>query len=251
MNITRLALFSAVVCMTFSSAAIAQPPGRGPGGGFGGGPGRGGELGLLFDERVREELEIVDSQVEELRGLMDGMRNKMREMFSGLRDLSQEEREAKFAELREKAASAREEIQEQVNGVLLDHQVERLKQIAFQRQLQGGVDGFTSDRVGEALNITEAQREKLEGMREELEAEYREKLAKIREELREKVLSVLDSSQRAKLEELTGEPFDFGRGQGGPQGRPGQGRPGGGGPAQGGRRPGGPGGQRDGQRRAS
>ena len=124
-----------------ASVVEAQPGrgfGRGPGGrGFGGSD---ANLQLLFDEEVRKELEIVDSQVEKLRELSNKVRGesqeRMREMFSGFRDLSEEERREKFGEIREKMQKYAQEVEKQIGEVLLPHQMDRLKQIALQSRLR-------------------------------------------------------------------------------------------------------------------
>ena len=43
------------------------------------------ELSLLGNQKIQEELELVDDQVEEIKELGDEMRTSMREMFNGLR----------------------------------------------------------------------------------------------------------------------------------------------------------------------
>jgi Spy/CpxP family protein refolding chaperone len=214
-----------------TSSALAQP-GRGPG--FGG-----GSMFMLMNESIRKELEIVPEQEAKLRELGEKMRDEMREAFSGLRDLSREEREAKFAEMREKGRERMEAYQAQVDDILLDHQKTRLKQLRVQMQMRrGGVaGGLASEELANELGITEEQKKRLAEVREEVEKETQEKMRKIREEAREKILGVLTPQQRQKLEEMTGEEFEyqpqFGgrRGGGGPGGRGpgGRGGPGGGG----------------------
>jgi len=215
MSVSRLASAVCVVVTLISATAFAQPgggrgPGGGPGGGRGPGGGGGGGLELLMREDVRKELEIVDSQYEELRGLGDEMRDEMREMFSGLRDLSQEERQEKFAELREKMAESREKIQDKVDDILLPHQRDRLKQLSVQSQMRRGTSaGLSSPAIVEELDISEEQLEKLREAAAKAQEELNEKVAKLREEAKEDILKVLTPSQRKKLEELTGEPYEF------------------------------------------
>lgn len=218
-----------------TSSALAQPGRGGPG--FGG-----GTMFMLMNESVRKELEIVPEQEEKLRELGEQMRDEMRQAFSGLRDLSPEEREAKFAELREQGQKRMEEFQAKVDGVLLEHQKTRLKQLRVQMQMRrGGTSGaLASEELAKELGITEEQKKRLEELREEVQKEVEEKMQKVRDEAREKLLSVLTPQQRKKLEEMTGEPFEYqsqfgGRGRGpggrGPGGRGpgGRGGPGGGG----------------------
>jgi hypothetical protein len=93
----------AIAVLSMSSVAFAQRGRGGPGGGgglFGGGQTNG--LDLLGDENVRKELDLVDDQIAKLQEVGGKMRDEMRAAFEGfdfqgLRDLSEEERNAKFA----------------------------------------------------------------------------------------------------------------------------------------------------------
>ena len=222
-----------VACAT--TMAMAQPGGGrgGPGGRgvFGGGGGfGGGGLMLLQDENVRKDLGVTDDQMKKLEGVQEKIRGEIGELFQGLRDLSDEERQAKFAEIQKKMTEITDAAQKEV---LLPKQIDRLKQISIQSRLnRGGTsDALASDELAKELGITDAQKEALKKAQEEAEAEMREKMTKLRDEARQKVLSVLTADQQAKLKKLTGETIQFAPPQfGGPGGR---GGPGGGG--QGGR----------------
>lgn len=239
-------------------ATWAQPPqgGRRPGGivlgGFGGGPGGpGGGLGegmLLSNEQVQKELELTTEQVADLGKLRESQQTQMRESFSGLRDLSEEERRAKFEELRPKLEAAQKESREKLLEILLPHQQERLKQISLQLRGPAAID---DPEVASELKITDEQKEKLastrETLREKMQALFREgaggegmreKFQALRKENEEALLGVLTAEQRERLEKLKGEKFEldmsqFGRGPGGPAGgrfggrRPGGEQPGG------------------------
>ena len=222
--------------------------------------GRGASLMLLMSKQVQKELEIVDEQKEKLQKLADEamqeMREGMRERFAGLRDLPDEERRAKFDEIRKEMEGRAEKMMKKVEEVLLPHQIDRLKQI--QLQMQGG--SVTSNpKVAEELKLTEEQKEKLRKIRDELQEkmrgfgekfrglrdlegeareakikELREEITKLRKEGEEKALAVLTGEQRAKLEKMIGKKFEFdwsqmrrGRGRGGRPGGEGGGRPGG------------------------
>ncbi len=116
-----------------ADSAFAQPGGRGRGGRGGGGGfgGQGGATNLLQDENVRKELDLVDEQIGKLREIADKMQEDMRAQFQGfdfgsLRDLSEEERNARFAEMRKKGEEVAASAQKEIDGVLLPHQRERL-----------------------------------------------------------------------------------------------------------------------------
>jgi hypothetical protein len=235
-----LSSMSVIAVCLLAAVALAQPPGgpgRGPRGGFGGGPpmmGPGGGTGLelLFSPDVREEIELVEEQEEQLRDLQNKMRDGMRSVFTEIRDLPEEERrDAMMARMQEQ----QESIKKEMESILLDHQLERLKQLQLQSQLQGGAaNALASNDVREALGLTDEQLEEMRQVASEAEAELREQIRKATEEARSKVLDVLTAEQRAKWEQMTGASFNFQNrgpfGGGGPGGRFGRG----GGPPPGG-----------------
>lgn len=221
--------------LILSSVAMAQPGGgRGGFGGFGGGTSR---TGLLGEEYIQKELELVPDQVEKIKAISTESQAETRKLFEGLRDLSDEERRAKFQELQGKMTEARDATAKKVNEVLLPHQKTRLDQLVVQSSMRfGGLSGaFSRDEIAKALNITDEQKTKLTEVSEKVNKELDEKISKLRDEARRQViLEVLNPEQRAQFEKMVGEPFKFpaqtggfgGRGQGGPGGR-GQGGQGG------------------------
>ncbi len=220
-----------------ADSAYGQPGGRGGrGGGFGGGGfggGGGGATALLQDENVRKELDLVDEQISKLRDVAEKMQEDMRAQFQGfdfgsLRDLSEEERNARFAEMRKKGEEVAASAQKEVDAVLLPHQRERLKQLMVQSTMRFGADrALTSGTLAEELGITEEHKEALAKKQEEVQAAMQEKLAKIRQEAQDDLLSVLTPTQQAKLKSMIGQPFTFSQpqfgGQGGGGGRGGRG----------------------------
>jgi Spy/CpxP family protein refolding chaperone len=210
--------FALLLCVS----ASAQPPG-GPGG-FGGPFGGGGMLGLIMRDEVHQELQLVDEQVDQITTIAeearDQMRNEIRELFGQMRDLSDEERRARFGEIREQFEAMNAELEGRLKKVLLPHQFERLKQIDLQvRVQQRGASALTTGELAEALQLSDEQRAKLEKRAEEVQQELRDKMRELQLEARNKLLEVLTPEQRAKLEEMMGDAFQlqddgrrFGRG---------------------------------------
>ncbi|MEM7457515.1 MAG: hypothetical protein AAF456_24490 [Planctomycetota bacterium] len=233
-NRTNLIAFLAVVmALTVTQSALAQGRGGQRGGGWMRG---GGNLGLLQDESVQGELELMDDQIEELTIMRDEFRQEMMDTFRDFRNLNEDERQDLMDEMRERAS----EMEDEANAVLLPHQVDRLKQLGFQRNAsRGGVGGLAgNDQLVEALGITEEQQEAMVAAAEEAAQKLEEKIADLRKQAQDEVLAVLTEEQREKFNELMGEPFQFSQDRGGFQqrgggdrgGREGQGRrgPGGG-----------------------
>ena len=202
----------ALMMFGFVSQADAQ---RG-GGGVRGGREQTNELSLLSNEKIQEELELVDDQVEEIKELGDEMRASMREMFSGLResmsDATNEERREMWGGMQEEMQTRYKELQPKIESVLLPAQVQRLAEIKLQATVRRS-GGLTSERGSQALKEQldisdeqlEAMKEKAEKVRESLAT----KIEKLRKEAEAEVLSVLDTEQREKYEELMGETYDI------------------------------------------
>ncbi len=171
---------------------------------------------LLANEKVREELEIVDDQMAELEGLQEDIRNEMREMFGGMRDSTEEERQ----EMMKDAQERMKEYQTKVDEILLPQQQSRLKQLMLQSQSRGRLGGgLLSDTVKEELNITDEQAEKVTTAAEEAQKEMDAEVQKLRRAAEDKILSVLSSEQQQKYRDMVGESFDFGQfGMGGGRG---------------------------------
>lgn len=244
------AMFVAFLVLSFGSGVTAQPPGGGPGGfggfggpggpggigGFGMGPG-GGTMGLLLRQDVRDELELIDSQVEELTKIRDGLMEQFRGLMAPDENLSMQDRIRQGREMMEKA---QEDMEQKLGQVLLPHQKRRLEQLNNQMALRGGFfRGLTSEQLAEDFNITAPQRERLRTKAEQLEAELRQKIAELRKQAQSELLKELTPAQQAQVRERFGEPFDFQRMEMPQFGRGGGAGFGGGGPGAGG--PGGPG----------
>lgn len=188
-----------------SSDVSAQPGGRR--GGFGG-PGGGGGLELLFRDDIREEIELVDEQMDEIREAGEEMRQSMRSVFQDAQDLPEDERRDFF---REKMQEGQEQMQVKLKEILLDHQFKRLEQLALQTRLQrgGAANALESDELRDKLNITEDQMAEMQLLAEEAQEELQKKIQEATLEARNKVLSVLTPEQRATFDEMVGEEYQF------------------------------------------
>jgi hypothetical protein len=223
----RIAGVAVLAMMLLASVAMAQPgqgqarrPRQGgPGGGFfGGGPM--GKVMLLMQEDVREHLDLLDEQLEDLQAAQ-------REMMQSMRN-------------REDREGAIRNLEKTIGEVLLPHQSKRLEQLAMQQAMRGG-RGLLSDDMVAKLKITDAQKEKIQSRQEQIRDELRQKIAELQKQYEDKILEELTAAQRAQLKTMVGEPFDFStrqRGFGGFGGIGGRGGAGGAG-EPGGRRPGG------------
>ncbi len=215
---------------TVAQAQTPQGPGRG-GPGMMGRSGGGSPLMLLRLEQVQKELELVDEQKQKLQTLGEETMKKMREQFAGMRDLAEDERRAQYEKLREKMQEQTKELEKKVEGILLPHQIDRLKQIQLQIQ---GSRALADEKVVEALGITEEQKTKFneirDAMRQKMQGvgakfrelrdleedqrrakseELRARMREAAEAAKEKALSVLSDEQRQTLEKMKGEKFEI------------------------------------------
>ena len=166
-------------------------------------------LSLLNNKDVREELELVGDQLEKYqqaqKDLQDQIREKTKALTSGEIDPASMGMIAKEIGEMQKAG------QKQMQAMLLPHQLERLKQVALQMQMQkrGAAKTLLSDQIAEELGIDDAQKKRIEERQKELKKELAERMEKLKLEIREKLLAELTSEQKSKLEKLSGDKFDY------------------------------------------
>jgi Spy/CpxP family protein refolding chaperone len=224
-----------IVAVAANLQAQGQGNGRGrgmrggPGGGMGFMEGPGGGMGmLLMNEKIQKELELSAEQKEKLQALGKELQKEQAANREANQKLSREERQAKRKENAEKHLK-------KIEAILLPHQLERIKQIQLQSQLMftpGTV--LAGEEVAKELELTEDQKAKIKAINEETQKAMQnafapgqppqpdafEKMQKSRKETETKLLEVLSADQKAKLEKMKGEKFDFAsmmppRGQGG------------------------------------
>ena len=226
-------------CLLAASAVIVTTPAwsQAPGGGrrgMGGGGGFGSLMGLVGQKSVQADLKLTEDETKNV----EKVAGKAREASGDLQNASPEER-------REKMQAIGAANEKALAEVLPAEKIKRLKQIAVQAQ---GVGAIRRPEVAEALALTAEQKEKIQAIGSDLQAELRDagagedreasakKTAAARKAATEKMLGVFTDAQKAKWSELTGEPFTGELQQGpGMGGRRGGDRPAGAGAAAGGR----------------
>jgi hypothetical protein len=188
-------------------------------GGFGGGP-----LSLLQREDVQQELRMTTAQVGDVEELNETARTGMREQMGRMgdfRNMSNDERQSMFEEMREAREKQQEELRDKAKGILNRNQLARFAELEFQFALQRG--DLMGALTAAGVELEPSDEEKLRDAQQEAQAELQEKMAELRREANMEALeTVVD---RARIERLAGEPFTFEA-----MGGPGFGRPGGGPP---------------------
>lgn len=110
---------------------------------------------------------------------------------------------------------ARKEADENALAVLDDKQKNRLKEIRVQIALRNrGVTslGAGGGAFGDAINLTDEQKKKLQEKQQEIQQELQRIMAELKEEMEQEALDeVLTDSQLATLKKLRGEHYEIKR----------------------------------------
>jgi len=218
-----------------------------------------GNVRLLGIEQVQKELQMTSDQKAQVKKLSDALREEFRKRMAQFRGgseeerrkrreefekLSEEERRKRLQESRKKfqeeAARREKEIAGKLAEILRPEQLKRAKQIQMQLE---GVYCLGRPEVTEHLRLTDAQKEKLEKIHQEVRNamaqlwrsgrgqdvnrdEQRKKRREFRKKTEKDCMAVLTAEQKKKLAEMMGEPFEIDRSAWlpGREGRRGQGR---------------------------
>ena len=183
-------------------------------------------VSLAANEVVQKELGISGDLAAKLDDLNDQYREaSQREFsrsgidFSAIGDLPALERAAEMRKLSEKTAEINRKLtgqfQPKLDELLTPPQIDRLKQIQLQAS---GIDVWLEPLIAKELDLTDAQRTQLTELRAEysrrvqqLDGEFQQRFARTRElnaERDKQALDLLSETQRARLKELQGAPFD-------------------------------------------
>ncbi|MEL7500481.1 MAG: hypothetical protein AAFN77_23005 [Planctomycetota bacterium] len=161
-------------------------------------------LGLLADPKVRDEIEMVDQQYDQLqdlnRKLQERMANQVRQLdFSDTTGLV------------EQIKSMRQRSQDELESVLLPHQLERLQQLAMRSLLrrQSLVQVITNDPIKSDLDISDEQTEQLRDAEAEIKEELQKKIMKLQEEARQELIGRLRPEQQSRVKKMIGDTFEF------------------------------------------
>jgi type 1 glutamine amidotransferase len=171
---------------------------------------------LLGHPAVQKELKLEADQIKKFQALGDKMRDRFGEIFG----LEEPERGKRLQALQKANENALAEI-------LSPEQLKRLKQISYQQQ---GTAAFNNAETAQLLELTDAQKQYIRKINEELNAAFRKireqgapnddtrkQIDGMRKKAGDSILNELTDAQRAKWRELQGEPFKgqlaFGGGQ--------------------------------------
>lgn len=166
----------------------------------------GSTLGLLANEDIRGELEMLDEQYKDLQAANKAIQERAADQL----------RKLDFSDIQNVAAkiqSIRDQSEQELRQTLLPHQIQRLKQILAQSQLRRRslVEILTSEPMKSEFEISDVQADDLKSAERKINEDLEHQIEKLREQAKEKLVRQLNSSQRQKVEELFGDAFDFKR----------------------------------------
>ncbi|MCS7301398.1 MAG: hypothetical protein NZ556_07585 [Fimbriimonadales bacterium] len=194
-----------------AQSGFGQPRQDGPaagqrGQGFGRMMGGGMMAGMLLQRPdVQRELNLTEQQKAQIRQMQENQRTAMQE----LRNLPPEERRQKMQELRQK---------NDPTSVLNETQKKRLREIELQAM---GAFALMQPDVADALNLTQEQRSKLQGIVMQSMQQLREQFQnggqgqgaqnwqQMRDQMEKQMLEVLTPAQRQQWQQMQGKPFQF------------------------------------------
>lgn len=162
---------------------------------------------MLSNPSVRKDLELVDEQMDRIREVNKDFGQRIRD---SLGDLSKDGFDpGHAANLKQIIADIQQQKQEEIDKLLLPHQVERLKQVALQMQMKarGTAGALSSDKVAETLGLTEDQMNNLKTRSKELQQEIAEKTKKLQADAKNELIGMLTSEQQQKLKDMMGDEF--------------------------------------------
>ncbi len=164
----------------------------------------GGTFNLISNEAVRRDIEMVDSQYRELQDLNSQIQKRASEKILQLDFNDRENLVSQIQQIREQAS-------DDLNSVLLPHQLDRLKQIRMQSllQRQGLVDVLTSEPVKTDLEISQRQSVELKEFESVVQADLAKEISQLQEKARNRLLAKLTPAQEKQAKEMIGEAFAF------------------------------------------
>ena len=141
----------------------------------------GSTLGMLANESIRKELEMVDGQYDDLKRANEEIQRKAAEQLKSI-DLSD------FQAATAQILAIRDQSESDLQATLLPQQMKRLRQLLAQRRLRqrGLVEILTSEPMKSDFEISDDQSELLIKAEKKIEAELEKQIAELREKARKK-----------------------------------------------------------------
>lgn len=181
-------------------------------------------VSITQNPRLRDELEIIDKQTNELAEVLREYQQERQQFMSenrkdmelaqqaareGMGEVAQEMMRELQSEMREKSAAHFK----RVNKILLPHQIKRIRQIALQMMLKhasGSGDEFGMPlALADHLGLSQKEKETLKQTIEDARREFAEELEALKDSSRNKILKAIPAEKRKEYHALIGDLFDL------------------------------------------
>ena len=98
-----------------------------------------------------------------------------------------------------------------MKDLLLPHQIKRLEQLSHQVSMKkgGAANALTSGKLKDELELSDDDVTKLKARSKELNEKLEKDIAALKAKVKKDLLKELSASQRKKLDELTGDEFEY------------------------------------------
>ncbi len=170
-------------------------------------------LNLLQSPTVQKDLEIVDSQWDQLQQLSTERKTVLTLVLSKVDQLPVDERRGALQQLQEDMAA----LELKAYNVLIPFQRRRIDQLKNQTLMRASqpTAGLTHHRMVALLELTAEQQKAIHDRASEVDAKLQEKLEELRKQIEEEkaktrreLLSLLTEQQRKIYQEVIGEIFN-------------------------------------------
>lgn len=198
--------------MSFSFDASSGPM-------FGSMSGSNGMMNMLNNKSVRDEIDLVDDQYKKMQefnkniqaAMMKEVQAMMKPVKSADGKTNNKSVQLRGTKLKDLIKQQKEEAEKKLKDLLLPHQIKRLEQLSHQVSMKkaGAANALTSGKLKEQLELTDDDVAKLKARSKELNEKLEKDIAALKAKAKKDLLKELSSSQRKKLEELTGDEFEY------------------------------------------
>ncbi len=168
---------------------------------------------LLSNESIQKELDITKEQIDGTKHIMAEARKRMQVIMQDM--LSKRgangglniDREAIRELTEENSAEAKAAIEE----ILKPDQLKRLKQLAYQIEVErdGLGESLLNGRLGREIGVYDGQKQHLLDRATDIDEQMKREIAQIKAEARAALLDELVPEQRKAAEDLLGAYFDY------------------------------------------
>lgn len=170
-------------------------------------------FGLLSNASVREELKLTELQYEGVKAVQKASQDNMQKMISSMMANSAGGNRIQLngGSFKEIMAENQEQAEAALEEILLPPQMERVRQLAYQVEVEneGMGESLINGRLGKEIGVFENQKQSLTDAALKIDAETKAAIAQIKAAARKRLLAELSPDQRKAAEALLGEYFDY------------------------------------------